>query len=64
MLIEYADVDQRQRELARLIGVEDKVWVQGGALRARVPRSRTRQTRNDSKTSSGCTSCASSSTPG
>lgn len=28
MLIEYPDADERQRWLARLIGVEDRVWVQ------------------------------------
>lgn len=28
MLIEYPDVAERQRMLARLIGVEDRVWVQ------------------------------------
>ena len=28
MMIEYTDVDQRRRELARLIGIEDKTWVQ------------------------------------
>jgi len=28
MMIEYTDVDQRQRELARLIGIEDRVWIQ------------------------------------
>ena len=28
MMIEYPDVAQRQRELARLQGVEDRVWVQ------------------------------------
>lgn len=27
MMIEYPDVDERQRMLAKLIGVEDKVWV-------------------------------------
>ena len=27
MLIEYEDVEQRRRELARLVGVEDRVWV-------------------------------------
>ena len=26
-MIEYSDVDERKKELARLIGVEDKVWV-------------------------------------
>ena len=28
MLIEYPDVEERQRALARLIGIEDRVWVQ------------------------------------
>ncbi len=28
MLIEYEDADQRRRELAKLIGIEDKVWIQ------------------------------------
>jgi hypothetical protein len=28
MLIEYPDVEQRQRALAELIGIEDRVWVQ------------------------------------
>jgi hypothetical protein len=27
-MLEYPDVEQRKRELARLIGVEDKAWVQ------------------------------------
>lgn len=27
-MMEYPDVEQRQAELARLIGIEDKVWVQ------------------------------------
>jgi hypothetical protein len=30
MLIEYPEVVERQRMLARLIGVEDRVWVQAG----------------------------------
>jgi len=28
MLIQYPDVEQRQQELARLIGIEDLIWVQ------------------------------------
>jgi len=28
MMVEYTDVDQRRQMLARLIGVEDRVWVQ------------------------------------
>ena len=27
-MLEYPDVEQRKRELARLVGIEDKVWVQ------------------------------------
>lgn len=34
-MIEYTDVAERQRMLARLIGIEDKVWVQVGEM-ARV----------------------------
>ena len=33
MLIEYADEDERKRALARLKGVEDRVWVAGRGLR-------------------------------
>ena len=28
MLIQYTDVDERQRELTRLIGIEDLIWMQ------------------------------------
>ena len=28
MMIEYPDVEERQRMLARLVGIEDRVWVQ------------------------------------
>jgi hypothetical protein len=28
MLIQYADVEERQQQLARLIGIENKVWMQ------------------------------------
>ncbi len=49
MLIEYEDVDERQRALARLKGIEDRVWVQVGRLpegvgdRRRGPRARERR---------------------
>ena len=36
MLIEYPDVDDRQLWLARLIGIEDRVWVQVEIGRAHV----------------------------
>jgi len=53
MLIEYADVDQRQRELARLIGVEDKVWVRvGDAPRVYAIADEDMERENDDKTSS------------
>ena len=29
LMIEYPDVDERRRMLGRLIGIEDRVWVQG-----------------------------------
>ena len=28
MLIQYPDVEERQQQLARLIGIEDKIWMQ------------------------------------
>ncbi|NOQ90992.1 MAG: DUF3501 family protein [Gammaproteobacteria bacterium] len=28
MLIQYTDVEQRQKQLTRLIGIEDKIWMQ------------------------------------
>src|SRR5215467_9948388 len=28
MMIEYADVDERRQALARLVGIQDRVWVQ------------------------------------
>jgi hypothetical protein len=34
MMIEYPDVAERGRMLARLIGIEDRVWVRVGALPA------------------------------
>ena len=30
MMLEYADVEERKRALAMLIGIEDKIWVQVG----------------------------------
>lgn len=30
MMIEYADVEERQRMLARLVGIEDRVWMRVG----------------------------------
>jgi hypothetical protein len=32
LMIEYPDVEERHRMLARLIGIEDRVWVQVGGL--------------------------------
>jgi len=53
MLIEYADVDQRQRELARLIGIEDRVWVQvAGCPRVYAIADEDMERENDVKTSS------------
>ncbi|MGH8647836.1 MAG: DUF3501 family protein [Burkholderiales bacterium] len=37
LMIEYPDVDERRRMLARLIGIEDRVWVQvAGHARVRA----------------------------
>ncbi len=53
MLIEYADVDQRQRELTRLIGIEDKVWVRiGDGPRVYAIADEDMERENDTKTSS------------
>ena len=62
MLIEYPDPNERKRELGRLIGVEDRIFVEveGHAAqlrdRRRGPRARERRRRPRR-----CTSCASSS---
>jgi len=53
MLIEYADPEQRQRELSRLIGIEDKVWVRiGDAPRVFAIADEDMERENDTKTSS------------
>ena len=62
LLIEFPDPDERQRELARLKGVEDRCWVQ-------VARGTPRYSPSPMRTSSArtrrrpppCTFCASSS---
>jgi hypothetical protein len=40
LLVEYEDVEERKQALAKLKGIEDRLWVQVGSLSA--PRSRTR----------------------
>jgi hypothetical protein len=53
MLIEYADVAERQAALARLKGVEDKVWVQAGeGKRIWAIADEDLERENDAKTSS------------
>ena len=53
MLIEYPDVDERQRELARLRGIEDKVWVQvAGCDRVLAIADEDLERENDEKTAS------------
>ena len=52
MLIEYPDVDERQRMLARLIGIEDRVWVQvEGHARAHAIADEDLERENADKTS-------------
>ena len=64
MLIEYEDVDERKRALARLKGIEDRVWVAGRGLRDVSSRSPTRtSSARPTRRRRPCTSCASSSTP-
>jgi Protein of unknown function (DUF3501) len=52
MLIQYADVEERQRALAELIGVEDRVWVQAeGCPRVYAIADEDLERENDEKTS-------------
>lgn len=52
MLIEYEDVDARRRELARLRGVEDRLWVQvAGAPRVYAIADEDLERENEEKTS-------------
>ena len=52
MLIEYEDVDVRRRELARLRGVEDRLWVQvEGAPRVHAIADEDLERENEEKTS-------------
>ena len=52
MLIEYDDPAERKRELAKLIGVEDKVWLQvEGAAKIYAIADEDMERENDDKTS-------------
>jgi len=53
MLIEYPDVAERQQALARLIGIEDRVWVQvEGSARVYAIADEDLERETDEKTSS------------
>ena len=53
MLIEYPDVEERQRMLARLIGIEDRAWVQvEGHARVYAVADEDLERENEVKTSS------------
>ncbi|MBI3042825.1 MAG: DUF3501 family protein [Betaproteobacteria bacterium] len=53
MMIEYTDVAERQRMLARLIGIEDRVWAQaGGCVRVYAVADEDLERENAEKTSS------------
>jgi len=53
MMIEYPDVEERGRMLARLIGIEDRVWVQvEGHARVYAVADEDLERENDEKTSS------------
>jgi hypothetical protein len=53
MLIEYPDVEERQRMLARLIGIEDRAWVQvEGHARVYAVADEDLERENEEKTSS------------
>jgi hypothetical protein len=52
MMIEYPDVEERQRMLARLIGIEDRVWTQvEGQARVYAVADEDLERANDGKTS-------------
>lgn len=53
MMIEYPDAEERQRELAKLKGVADQVWIQvGKGARIRAIADEDLERENDEKTSS------------
>jgi hypothetical protein len=53
MLIEYEDAEVRKRELAKLIGIEDKVWVQAeGSPKVFAIADEDLERENEEKTSS------------
>jgi len=53
MLIEYPDIDERQRMLAKLKGIEDKVWIQvEGCARVYAIADEDLERENEEKTSS------------
>ncbi len=53
MLIQYSDVAERQQALARLIGIEDRVWVQvEGSARVYAIADEDLERESDEKTSS------------
>jgi hypothetical protein len=53
MMIEYPEVEERQRMLARLIGIEDRVWMQvEGHARVHAIADEDLERENDDKTSS------------
>ena len=53
MLIEYEDAELRRRELAKLIGIEDRVWVRvGGGEKVYAIADEDLERENDEKTSS------------
>ena len=61
MMIEYPDVHERKRELARLIGIEDRMFVEVEGHRAHLcDRRRGPRAREPKRRPRRCTSCASS----
>jgi hypothetical protein len=53
MMLEYPDPDERRRELARLKGIEDEVWIEvEGLPRVRAVADEDGERENDEKTSS------------
>lgn len=51
MQIEYGDVDERRDALAKLIGIEHKIWVEGGGERSYAIANEDLERSTDEKTS-------------
>jgi len=62
MLLEYPDIHERRRELARLIGVEDRMFIEVEVTAACTPSPTRTSTAKTMRRPHRCTLCVSSST--